>query len=120
MGRLLTAAKVVVPLVASWDSMPPNPPGSRQNLAGSGRWESVFQTSCQGGHLVAAFSERYLYGAKIEMGNRADFSVTSGVWGKADPICCPSIERVGHYVWDDERKLFGRTELRDQPRRSKH
>ena len=37
MGRLLTAAKVVVPLVASWDSMPPNPPGSRQNLAGSGR-----------------------------------------------------------------------------------
>src|ERR1022692_328197 len=33
--RLLTAANTVVPLVASWDSMPPNTPGSRVNLAGS-------------------------------------------------------------------------------------
>ena len=38
-ARLLTAAKTVEPLVASWDSMPPNTPGSRLNLAGSGMGE---------------------------------------------------------------------------------
>ncbi len=38
-ARLLTAANVVEPLVASWDSMPPNRPGSRLNTAGSGLGE---------------------------------------------------------------------------------
>src|SRR5208283_1153092 len=38
-ARLLTAANAVEPLVASWDSTPPNTPGSRSNLAGSGMVE---------------------------------------------------------------------------------
>ena len=36
---MLTAANVVEPLVASWDSTPPNTPGSRVNFAGSGMGE---------------------------------------------------------------------------------
>ncbi|HXT27845.1 MAG TPA: hypothetical protein VN716_01150 [Vicinamibacterales bacterium] len=74
--------------------------------SGSGEWDSVFLARCQGSRLVPAFSKRYLYGAKIDVGKSADFRITSHVWRKGDSECCPSTQRVEHYIWDERRRLF--------------
>ncbi len=75
------------------------------HLTGSGAWDSVFIYSCERGRITPVFSERYLYGAKIQLG-KVDFWVTSGLWLERDPNCCPSNERSEQYVWDEQRKNF--------------
>ena len=73
---------------------------------GSGAWDSVFMWSCRDGDAAAGFTERYLYGAKIDLGNDLDFRITRGVWLASDATCCPSEEKTEHYVWNGRRGRF--------------
>ena len=56
------------------------------------------------------FSERYLYGAKVELGKAADLWITAGLWGPNDPTCCASQTRRAHLVWRERQKRFVVTE----------
>ena len=78
---------------------------------GSGAWGSVFVYVCRGDNYVSVFSERFLYGPTvIEIGPKADFWLTTGVWEPRDPTCCPSSERRAHYQWNDREARFVVTE----------
>ena len=71
---------------------------------GSGAWDSVFLYACQRGAFVPVLSRRYLYGARIVVGQNSDLWLTSGVWHSGDPSCCPSHERREHYTWNAARR----------------
>jgi hypothetical protein len=47
-----------------------------------------------------------LYGIRVELGSDGELWMTTGVWRKDDPTCCPSSERRRHLVWDGERSQF--------------
>ena len=72
----------------------------------SGAWDSVFMYVCQAGTFVSAFAERYLYGAKVEVGSASGFAVTAGEWLPNDPTCCPSHERRSHFALDERQGQF--------------
>jgi hypothetical protein len=71
-----------------------------------GAWDSVFVYVCQRGVYVQTFSDRYLYGAKIEIGKKSDLWITGGLWQRGDPTCCPSSERRRHHVWNQRQQRF--------------
>jgi len=77
---------------------------------GSGAWDYVFVYRCVQNVYVPAFSERYLYGAKVEVGDPADLWITAGVWGPKDPTCCASMMRRSHLAWKERQKRFVVTE----------
>jgi hypothetical protein len=77
---------------------------------GSGAWDYVFLYRCDRDDYVPAFSERYLYGAKVELGKSADLWITAGLWSTKDPTCCPSRTRRVHLVWRGREKRFVVTE----------
>ena len=85
--------------------------------AGSGAWDSVFMWRCRDGDATAVFTERYLYGARIDLGKDRDFRITSGVWLASDPTCCPSEEMTEHYVWNEPRGRFMLVVDAERPRR---
>jgi hypothetical protein len=72
----------------------------------SGAWDSVFVYACEGHRFVPAFSDKYLYGAKLELGPDSDFWLTAGSWQEGDPTCCPSSQRRTHYSWNARQKGF--------------
>jgi hypothetical protein len=76
------------------------------NHAGSGAWDSIFMYVCQNGVYVSVFSDRYLYGVTVEIGERSDFWITAGLWKPNDPACCPSRERRRHHVWNRRQQRF--------------
>jgi hypothetical protein len=80
------------------------------HLLGSGAWDYVFLYRCDGHKYVPIFSERYLYGAKVELGKAADLWITAGLWGPNDPTCCASQTRRAHLVWRERQKRFVVTE----------
>lgn len=74
---------------------------------GSGAWDSVFVYVCRNRSYVQVFGERYFYGARVTVDSASDMWITSGVWSKDDPSCCPSQEKDVHYVWSPQRRRFG-------------
>ena len=76
------------------------------HLTGTGAWHSVFVYECRGGTYRQVFDASILYGAKIELGQDAEFVLTSNQWSPDDPLCCPSSERRNRYVWDASRGRF--------------
>ena len=76
------------------------------NHDGPGAWDSVLLYACERGTYVSAFSERFLYGANVEIRPPSDVSITAGVWAPGDPTCCPSSHRRRHYTWDTTKRKF--------------
>jgi len=85
------------------------------HVSGTGQWESVFVYRCQGDTYVSVFSNRFLYGAKVELGANSDFWLTTGVWRRNDPTCCPSVEQRRHYVWNNGQQRFVAAESSEKP-----
>ena len=77
---------------------------NRNHEAGSGAFDSVFWYACERGTLVSVWSQSYLYGATIVMGQESDLWITSGVWRPGDATCCPSQERREHLAWNGARR----------------
>ena len=73
---------------------------------GSGAWDYVLVNACDGMMSAPAFSEQYLYGAKIELRAPSEFLITHGVWEASDPTYSPSRTVTSRYRWSADRKRF--------------
>jgi hypothetical protein len=76
------------------------------HLIGSGAWDSVFVYACRGEVFVPAFSQRFSYGARVELGKDSDFWLTVGEWQPDDPACCASTQRRSRYQWNPKQRTF--------------
>lgn len=75
-------------------------------LTGSGAWDDVLIYCCRKGRLVRIFQESFHYGVKIQKPNDSELLFTYGEWTKGDSHCCPSLERVSLYRWNDVIKTY--------------
>jgi hypothetical protein len=82
---------------------------------GSGAWDSIFLWRCHAKKVESVFAARHQGSAKVELGKGADFWVTSSLWRRGDPTCCPSRERKEHFIWNDQRREFIRIAMLTRP-----
>jgi hypothetical protein len=76
------------------------------HLTGSGAWDNVLIYCCRKGCLVRIFQESFHYGVKIQKPNVFELLFQYGEWTKDDPHCCPSLERVSIYRWNERTKTY--------------
>ena len=79
---------------------------NENHLTGSGAWDNVFVHACRGDVFLPAFSGRFLYDAKVELGKDFEFWLTAGEWQPNDPTCCPSKQRRSRYRWNPKQRTF--------------
>ncbi len=76
------------------------------HLTGSGAWDSVFLYACHEDVFVPSFAQRFLSGARVELGKQSDFWLTAGEWRQEDPVCCASRQRRSRYMWNPRQRVF--------------
>ncbi len=76
------------------------------HLTGSGAWDHVLIYCCREGKLVRIFQERFHYGVKIQKPEPSELLFEYGEWTKDDPHCCPSLERVSIYRWNESAQTY--------------
>jgi len=75
------------------------------HLTGSGAWDHVLIYCCRKGKLVRIFQECLPSGVRIQKAND-ELTFTYAEWTKADPHCCPSLERISKYRWNQGAKTY--------------
>jgi hypothetical protein len=72
------------------------------HLTGSGAWDDVLIYCCRNGRLVRVFHDIFHYGVRIQKPTAFELLFEYGEWTKNDPHCCPSMERVSIYRWNEK------------------
>ncbi len=81
------------------------------HLSGSGAWDRLIGFRCANGSVNKIFDQKGLYGIKVEKRGDKQLSLTTREWGKNDPVCCPSQQKVSLLQWDPKEQTFKTTQV---------
>lgn len=76
------------------------------HTTGSGAWDHILVFECMGGYVEKIFERKYLYGATIDHQLNHELVITSGIWLKSDPMCCPSQRKRELFHWEQEKNTY--------------